>query len=140
MSCRPVAQQPQHDHQRKRGLFVPRLNEEEIIRVADSIIERLQHTKDKAYFMIPKGGVGRYSIKGGVLEDKKSDVAFFNRLKEGLPRPIVVYVTSLSGLNDSACQRPSIVKDLAFGINCSPKLARGQTLMLWKTLSFWCKA
>ncbi len=71
-------------------VFVPRLNKDEIIRVADSIIERLQHTTDKAYFMIPKGGVGRYSIKGGVLEDKASDEAFFNRLKAGLPKNIIV--------------------------------------------------
>lgn len=71
-------------------VFVPRLNEEEIVKVADSIIERLQHTKNKAYFMLPKGGVGRYSIKGGVLEDKASDEAFFNKLKEGLPKNIVV--------------------------------------------------
>ena len=60
-------------------MFVPRLNSEEIVRVADDIIGRLQHTKDKAYFMIPKGGVGRYSIAGGVLEDKESDEAFFSR-------------------------------------------------------------
>ena len=40
--------------------------------------------------MIPKGGVGRYSIKGGVLEDKESDEAFFNRLKAGLPKNIIV--------------------------------------------------
>lgn len=71
-------------------VFVPRLNEEEIVKVADSIIERLQHTKNKAYFMLPKGGVGRYSIKGGVLEDKASDEAFFNKLKEGLPQNIIV--------------------------------------------------
>ena len=42
-------------------VFVPRLNEQEIIKVADDICKRLQYTKDKAYFMIPKGGVGRYS-------------------------------------------------------------------------------
>ncbi len=71
-------------------VFVPRLNETEILRVADSIIERLQHTKHKAYFMIPKGGVGRYSIEGGVLEDKASDEAFFNRLKAGLPKNIII--------------------------------------------------
>ena len=57
-------------------VFVPRLNEEEIVKVADDICQRLQHTKDKAYFMIPKGGVGRYSYEGGVLEDKASDAAF----------------------------------------------------------------
>ena len=71
-------------------VFVPRLNVEEIRRVADDICQRLQHTKNKAYFMIPKGGVGRYSYKGGVLEDKESDEAFFTRLKEGLPPNIEV--------------------------------------------------
>lgn len=71
-------------------IFVPRLNEEEIVKVADDICHRLRFTKDKAYFLIPLKGVGRYSIPGGVLEDKKSDAAFFKRLKEGLPSNIVV--------------------------------------------------
>ena len=71
-------------------VFVPRLNAKEIVRVADDICQRLQHTTDKAYFMIPQQGVGRYSIPGGVLEDKESDTAFFNRLKAGLPKNIVV--------------------------------------------------
>ena len=71
-------------------VFVPRLNAHEIVKVADSIIERLQHTNKKAYFMLPKGGVGRYSIKGGVLEDSASDEAFFARLKAGLPKNIQV--------------------------------------------------
>ena len=34
-------------------IFVPRLNSEEMVRVADDILRRLQHTKDKAYFMFP---------------------------------------------------------------------------------------
>lgn len=71
-------------------VFVPRLNKEEILRVADDIIQRLQHTKGKAYFMIPKGGVGRYSYAGGVLEDRASDEVFFNRLKSGLPENIKI--------------------------------------------------
>ena len=71
-------------------VFVPRLNEEEIVRVAKDICQRLQHTKDKAYFMIPQHGVGRYSIPGGVLEDKASDKAFFDALKAGLPQNIIV--------------------------------------------------
>ena len=71
-------------------VFVPRLNVEEIQRVADDICGRLQHTKNKAYFMIPKGGVGRYSYQGGILEDKVSDEAFFTRLKAGLPPNITV--------------------------------------------------
>lgn len=70
-------------------IFVPRLNKEEILEVADDIIKRLQYTRDKAYFMIPKAGVGRYSVNGAVLEDKESDEAFFKRLREGLPENII---------------------------------------------------
>ena len=71
-------------------VFVPRLNEEEIKKVADDICQRLQYTKDKAYFMIPKGGVGRYSKVGGVLYDVASDAAFFEHLKANLPTNIEV--------------------------------------------------
>ena len=71
-------------------VFVPRLNEEEITKVAADICQRLQHTKDKAFFMLPKGGVGSYSKAGGVLEDPASDAAFFNYLKANLPANIEV--------------------------------------------------
>jgi uncharacterized protein (UPF0261 family) len=71
-------------------IFVPRLNKEEMIRVADEIIKRLQHTKDKAYFMLPLKGVGRYSIPGGVLHDPEADQAFFNHLRTHLPENIEV--------------------------------------------------
>lgn len=86
-------------------VFVPRLNVEEIQRVADDICKRLQHTTDKAYFMIPKKGVGRYSYPGGVLEDKESDEAFFNRLKEGLPANIEVVE------RDATAEDPAFVKE-----------------------------
>ena len=83
-------------------VFVPRLNSEEIIRVADDICGRLQSTKDKAYFMIPKGGVGRYSKIGGVLYDAESDAAFFQHLKTHLPPNIEVI------------ERDHYVEDVAF--------------------------
>jgi len=86
-------------------IFVPRLNVEEIQKVADDIIGRLQHTTEKAYFMIPHGGVGRYSIEGGVLEDKESDKAFFDRLKEGLPKNIEVVE------REEDAEHPEFVKD-----------------------------
>ncbi|MEM6633893.1 MAG: Tm-1-like ATP-binding domain-containing protein [Bacteroidota bacterium] len=86
-------------------VFVPRLNVEEIQRVADDICQRLQHTKNKAYFMIPKGGVGRYSYKGGILEDKESDEAFFTRLKKGLPSNIEVIE------RDTYAEDPAFVKE-----------------------------
>lgn len=86
-------------------VFVPRLNVDEIRRVADDICGRLQHTKDKAYFMIPKLGVGRYSYPGGILEDKESDEAFFSRLKEGLPSNIVVVE------REATAEDPEFVKE-----------------------------
>ncbi len=55
--------------------------------------------------MIPKGGVGRYSYAGGVLEDKESDEAFFNRLKEGLPENIIVVE------RDTYAEDPAFVKE-----------------------------
>ncbi|MBX2871211.1 MAG: Tm-1-like ATP-binding domain-containing protein, partial [Saprospiraceae bacterium] len=53
----------------------------------------------------PKKGVGRYSYPGGVLEDKESDEAFFNRLKEGLPSNIVVLE------RDATAEDPDFVKE-----------------------------
>jgi len=55
--------------------------------------------------MIPKGGVGRYSYKGGVLEDKKSDQAFFDRLKKKLPKNIMVIE------RDTYAEDPAFVKE-----------------------------
>jgi len=71
-------------------VFVPRLNEEEIVRVAKSICERLEHTTGQAKFLFPLGGVGRYSKLGGSLYDKKSDNAFFDYLRENLPKTIEI--------------------------------------------------
>lgn len=71
-------------------VFVPRLNKEEIVIVAKSICERLENVKDKAYFLIPRGGVGRYSMEGGVLYDKESDNAFFSYLIENLNKNIEI--------------------------------------------------
>lgn len=86
-------------------VFVPRLNVEEIQQVADDICQRLQHTKNKAYFMIPKRGVGRYSMEGGALYDPESDAAFFNRLKEKLPKNIEVIE------KDNYVEDPAFVKE-----------------------------
>lgn len=88
-------------------VFVPRLNEAEITKVADDICARLQHTKDKAYFMIPLRGVGRYSYPGAKLEDKASDTAFFERLKLGLPENIIVVEKDLEA-EDPAFVREAV--------------------------------
>ena len=71
-------------------VFVPRLNAEEIVRVAKSICERLKSTEGNAFFMIPRGGVGRYSKAGASLYDQESDHAFFSYLIENLPKTIEI--------------------------------------------------
>jgi uncharacterized protein (UPF0261 family) len=65
-------------------VFVPRLNKTEIVQVAKSICNRLSHTTGNAVFMIPRGGVGRYSKENAVLYDKESDDAFFDYIKNNL--------------------------------------------------------
>jgi uncharacterized protein (UPF0261 family) len=71
-------------------IFVPRLNRSEIVRVAEEICRRLQHTSGRAVFMLPLRGVGRYSVPGGPLHDPASDRAFFDALKAGLPPTVEV--------------------------------------------------
>ncbi len=58
--------------------------------IAKSICDRLQTTTGNAYFMIPKGGVGRYSKVGGILYNKESDDAFFDYLRKNLPKTIEI--------------------------------------------------
>ena len=88
-------------------VFVPRLNADEIQKVAADICQRLQHTEGKAYFMIPKGGVGLYSKAGGVLYDLESDTAFFNYLKANLPANIEVVE------RDNYVEDPEFVREAA---------------------------
>lgn len=71
-------------------IFVPRLNREEIVRVAADICRRLQSTRGTAVFMLPLRGVGRYSVPGGPLHDPESDAAFFAALRAGLPPTVEV--------------------------------------------------
>ncbi len=71
-------------------IFVPRLNREEIVRVAEEICRRLRHTGGKAVCMLPLRGVGRYSVPGGPLHDPESDRAFFAALRAGLPPGVEV--------------------------------------------------
>ncbi|HAT26499.1 MAG TPA: hypothetical protein DCS89_05765 [Gammaproteobacteria bacterium] len=71
-------------------IFVPRLNREEFVRVAEEICARMRSTTKNAVFMLPLQGVGRYSIPGGPLHDPEGDSAFFEKLKAGLPSSIEI--------------------------------------------------
>ncbi len=71
-------------------IFVPRLNGDELVRVADDICKRLQHTKGDAVFILPLRGVGRYSVPGEPLHDPDADQVFFDALRGGMPPGIEV--------------------------------------------------
>ena len=67
-----------------------RLNREEMVRVAEEIARRLQHTKDEAVFMIPTAGYDSYAVKGQGFYDPEADRAFAETLKARLPSNIKV--------------------------------------------------
>ncbi len=71
-------------------VFVPRLNDEEFVSVAEDIGKRLQSTKGRAVMMLPTDGTGSYAKPGGPLRDQGSDAAFFSALKGALPDSIEV--------------------------------------------------
>ena len=86
-------------------VFVPRLRPDEMVRVADEISKRLQHTKGNAVFMIPRLGTGRYAMPGGELNDPEGDKAFFDAIKAGLPPGIEVVE------RDTHAEDPEFVKE-----------------------------
>jgi len=73
-----------------------RLNKEEMRKVGIEVAERLQHTKDKAYFMIPAGGFDSYAREGGDFWDPEADEAFVTALKDNLRGNIKVITRDLN--------------------------------------------
>ncbi|RMH14766.1 MAG: UPF0261 family protein [Planctomycetota bacterium] len=69
-------------------VFAPRLNQEEITRVAHEITRRLSTARDKTVFMIPLRGVSRYSIEGAPLHDPEGDRVFFQALRSTMPEAV----------------------------------------------------
>lgn len=67
-----------------------RLNADEMARVGQEVAQRLCHTTDEAYFLIPTGGYDSYAVKGEGFYDPLSDQAFVDALKSNLPPNIKV--------------------------------------------------
>ena len=86
-------------------IFVPRLNRDEMLRVAEEICRRLRNTTGKAVLMLPLRGVGRYSVPGGPLHDPEADRAFFDALKAGAPLGIEVVEI------DAGAEDPEFVRE-----------------------------
>lgn len=69
-------------------VFAPRLNADEITRVAHEITRRLASSRGDTAFLVPTRGVSRYSIEGAPLEDRESDAAFFEALRSTMPEGV----------------------------------------------------
>ena len=69
-------------------VFAPRLNNEELTRVAHEITQRLGSSTEKTVFMIPLRGVSRYSVEGGPLVDPDGDAVFFEALRSTMPAAV----------------------------------------------------
>ncbi|MEE2886157.1 MAG: Tm-1-like ATP-binding domain-containing protein [Planctomycetota bacterium] len=91
-------------------VFVPRLRPPEFLKVADDILNRLQHTKGNAVMMLPRGGTGSYAKEGGPLRDAECDDIFFEHLKKNLPDGI------------EAVDRDTHAEDPAFVRECVDRL------------------
>ena len=90
-------------------VFVPRLNATEILKVAETICQRLQGCPGDCSFMIPEKGVSRYSVDGGELVDRASDQAFFDAIESGLPATIDVHRLEL-GVEEPAFVEAAVEK------------------------------
>lgn len=66
-------------------IFVPRLNAEQQAKVAATIGERLQHSKEKTHFLYPLKGVSSYSAEGGELYQPELDASYWDALQKELP-------------------------------------------------------
>jgi uncharacterized protein (UPF0261 family) len=78
-----------------------RLNRDEMIEVGREVARRLQHTKDKAIFMIPTGGFDSYAVPGQGFHDPEADAAFVETLKAGLP-PNIEVIERATHIDDPA--------------------------------------
>ncbi len=71
-------------------VLAPRLNAEELERVAASVGQRLQSTRGDAVLMLPLRGSSRYSVDGGPLRDPDGDRAFYAALRQAVPASVRV--------------------------------------------------
>ena len=89
-----------------------RLNRDEMVRVAEEIARRLQHTKDEAVFMVPTAGYDSYAVKGQRFYDPEADRAFAETLAARLPA------------NVKLIERDTHIDDPAFAAEAANALVR----------------
>lgn len=69
-------------------VFAPRLNPEELDRVAQEIGKRLRDTKDNVHVLLPEKGTSRYCATGNELVNPEEDAMYLASLQKHLPAHI----------------------------------------------------
>jgi len=67
-----------------------RLNKEEMAEVGKEVARRLQHTRQHAIFLVPKGGFDSYAVRGRGFYDPEADAAFVAELRANCPESIQI--------------------------------------------------
>ncbi|MCH2135591.1 MAG: Tm-1-like ATP-binding domain-containing protein [Phycisphaerales bacterium] len=71
-------------------IFAPRLSQEQLRTVAQTIGARLQGVRGSAVMMLPRKGVSRYSVAGGPLHDPFSEAAYLDAIADAMPPTVQV--------------------------------------------------
>jgi len=66
-------------------VFVPRVNKEEQAQIAAEVAKRLEHTREKAKFLMPLKGVSAYSKEGSEIHVPELDASYWEAFQEVLP-------------------------------------------------------
>lgn len=86
-------------------IFVPRLNDAEITKVAESVGKRLQSTRGNAVMLLPLRGTSRYGIEGAELHDPANDRVFFDALRRSAPPGIRVEEVDAAAEDDAFIEK-----------------------------------
>lgn len=93
-------------------ILAPRLDQGEMVRLAQEIGRRLSSTRGCAAFFMPLRGTSRYAVQGGPLHDPAGDRAFLAELRRVLP-PTVELVERDTHAEDPAFVREAVQRLLA---------------------------
>jgi len=87
-----------------------RVTKDEQMEVAKELARRLQYTRERAVFMIPRRGYDSYSVAGMGFWEPESDAAFVETLRDSLPSNIQLKELDMD-INDPAFAK-AMVDDL----------------------------
>ncbi|HZM01096.1 MAG TPA: Tm-1-like ATP-binding domain-containing protein [Planctomycetota bacterium] len=93
-------------------ILAPRLDADEMVKLAQEIGRRLAGTRGRAALFMPLRGTSRYAVPGGPLHDQAGDKTFVEALRRALP-PTVELVERDCGAEDPAFVREAVARLVA---------------------------